>query len=61
MLWPPASLGYRPAAVLDLTAEERIEYHALLSCPCSLCPDTRTPEHTVTYCAHDRRSGVGKR
>ena len=54
------SVPYTPYAVRDLTAEERIEYYALLSCPCSVCPKTRLQEHTVTYCPHDQRSGVGK-
>ena len=46
---------------LDLTAEERIEYDALLSCPGLLCPNTRIQEHTVTSRAPAQRSGVGKR
>jgi len=47
MLWPPASLGYRPAAVLDLTAEERIEYYALLSGLALCAPISRIQEETA--------------
>jgi len=44
-----ASVLDTPDAVLDLTAEECIEYYALLSCPCSLCPRRGYRKRTVTY------------